>query len=625
MSNIDFASVKIFVSQAPASNALSVSVSPANAVISPGQSATFTATASGGSGNYVYAWFYGGPLYARQEFLGYSCQRVPRSAACSTSALSVNQTVSVSPTQNSIISVVVYDEATETIDERFVQVTVNPSLLSVSISPTNAVISPGQSATFTATASGGSGQYIYTWEAWKSLADDETNKANNCYDTRPLPSACDGIVIGTQSSVTFVPNSVNIGLGYLVFVYDSATGKTIFKQASIIYSTPSNVLSVSVSPANAVISPGQSATFTATASGGSGNYVYAWFYGSPFDAFLQFETNNCQQVPIPVSCTSNSLSINPIVSVAPTQNSVVSVIVYDTATGHVAHEAAQVTINPQSFSNYYALNIYYEAISTNSLNRTIEVLTPETGLYAPGSIATISAPMCLQKDCEGYVFSGWKGSGMGNYTGKENASTITMNSNIIEIADYVSHPGTIATSSTTISTTTTVGPNLPSYTVYFKKGWNLFSVPLKYASSIDYSASTCVRSDFTSPLLEYSNGQYSDADTIYGYVGYWVDSGVACSIKFYGPELSGNRTIGIGWNIIGTPESKSGAEGMHISDFSGNCYVLGNPLSYDTNTSTYYNSTTVYPGKGYFIYVMSGCEIGSPENLQAPPPPPSPP
>ncbi len=505
--------------------------------------------------------------------------------------------------------------------------------LSVSVSPANAVISQGQSATFTATASGGSGQYIYLWFNTGRYSDALLpawgDVLAHCSQLPTISPSCASNAMSTGRTMIFTPTSgTNSTVNATLVVLDAHNMSNIdFASVKIFVSQApaSNALSVSVSPANAVISPGQSATFTATASGGSGNYVYAWFYGSPFDAFLQFETNNCQQVPIPVSCTSNSLSINPIVSVAPTQNSVVSVIVYDTATGHVAHEAAQVTINPQSFSNYYALNIYYEAISTNSLNRTIEVLTPETGLYAPGSIATISAPMCLQKDCEGYVFSGWKGSGMGNYTGKENASTITMNSNIIEIADYVSHPGTIATSSTTISTTTTVGPNLPSYTVYFKKGWNLFSVPLKYASSIDYSASTCVRSDFTSPLLEYSNGQYSDADTIYGYVGYWVDSGVACSIKFYGPELSGNRTIGIGWNIIGTPESKSGAEGMHISDFSGNCYVLGNPLSYDTNTSTYYNSTTVYPGKGYFIYVMSGCEIGSPENLQAPPPPPSPP
>jgi hypothetical protein len=94
---------------------------------------------------------------------------------------------------------------------------------------------------------------------------------------------------------------------------------------------------------------------------------------------------------------------------------------------------------------------------SNTANIT-NATTPPTGhyKYVAGSKIAISA-MSVVKRAEGeYMFSNWTGTGAGSYTGTNNATTVTINSNINEVAKYHYVLGTTTiSSSTTIATTAT--------------------------------------------------------------------------------------------------------------------------------------------------------------------------
>jgi len=93
--------------------------------------------------------------------------------------------------------------------------------------------------------------------------------------------------------------------------------------------------------------------------------------------------------------------------------------------------------NSISYSSYYytkaslaTVPLYYLNMSTSILNAG--VITPGNGYYYAGSKIAIG-----EKPNTGYAFAGWLGYGNGNYTGSNQTSIITMNSNITEYAKYV--------------------------------------------------------------------------------------------------------------------------------------------------------------------------------------------
>jgi uncharacterized repeat protein (TIGR02543 family) len=58
-------------------------------------------------------------------------------------------------------------------------------------------------------------------------------------------------------------------------------------------------------------------------------------------------------------------------------------------------------------------------------------VNPVSGWYSPGQLVAITAVAG-----PGYTFSGWSGTGAGSYTGTTNATTITMNGNVTETANF---------------------------------------------------------------------------------------------------------------------------------------------------------------------------------------------
>jgi hypothetical protein len=121
---------------------LSVSISPTTAKIKVGESVTFSSTVSGGEPSYRYQWYVNGSAVS--------------------GATSPSWTFTPATKGLYIIYLNVTDNLGNSAKSNEASVTVAPRLV-VSISPTEASITIGQSVTFTSTVSGGYPPYTYKW------------------------------------------------------------------------------------------------------------------------------------------------------------------------------------------------------------------------------------------------------------------------------------------------------------------------------------------------------------------------------------------------------------------------------------------------------------------------------
>jgi hypothetical protein len=143
---------------------------------------------------------------------------------------------------------------------------VNPSLVfitsttspTVSVSPSSWTMDVGQSTTFSATASGGSGIYsYYMWYVNGLLAEKQ---------------------YGTTSTMPFTPGYLSSPIGtYLITATVNDSSGTTSVQSPAATVTVNASPTVSVAPGSATLNAGQIQTFTATANGGSGTIHYQWY------------------------------------------------------------------------------------------------------------------------------------------------------------------------------------------------------------------------------------------------------------------------------------------------------------------------------------------------------------
>ena len=219
-----------------------VAVSPELAVLDEGSTKTFAAVTIGGSGAMTYEWFLDGSK------VGANSTNYAYTAVQGTHALTVKVTDSANPALS----------ATSTP----AAITVNPALSTPTVSAINGTIDQGQPFKLNATAAvNGTAPYSYQWF---------TRDPNGDY----VP------VSGATSASCSIPTASNItaGVWYLVLhVTDSATTPTTVA-SNVITVTVNTAPSVSVSPASAAFTVGQSSTFTANPAGGSGVYTgYQWY------------------------------------------------------------------------------------------------------------------------------------------------------------------------------------------------------------------------------------------------------------------------------------------------------------------------------------------------------------
>ena len=211
---------------------------------------------------------------------------------------------------------------------------VQPSSLSVSISPLSATYDTGQSISITATASGGTSPYTYQWY------NDTTGT---------------GVSISGATSATFTETAGATAqtVKYYVKATDSASSTATSSTGSYVINTA--LSAGSVTPSSPTIDSGQSVTLTANPSGGTTPYSYQWYSGT---------SSTCS------SDTAISGATSSTYSASPTSNTYYCYKVTDSATTATSATSATdlVTISSSSiFSILPTSNTIYENTNKNAL------------------------------------------------------------------------------------------------------------------------------------------------------------------------------------------------------------------------------------------------------------------
>ncbi len=162
------------------------------------------------------------------------------------------------------------------------------------------------------------------------------------------------------------------------------------------------------------------------------------------------------------------------------------------------------------------------------------------------------------------------------------------------------------------------GPATGTTNLHLSPGWNMVSVPTASGKvSMDEVASQCDAKPTAWRLA--STGYVKESTLAAGY-GYWVRAGKECNVKV---TNSGSAQITpaplfAGWNLIGAPESE-----VAISNYLGTCQVNGGPWYYASTIGghSYVFSSTLSPGKAYWLNVKAACQLGYGDD--SPPSPPS--
>ncbi len=220
---------------------LTVKVSPASWTLDVGQSETFTATASGGSGSYVsYQWYVDGIVKSGET----------------SSTFTYSPSTSGSPS----ITVTVTDSSGATSEQSTAPViTVNSALTAPSIYPSSGTIDQGQTCSLTSSeVSTGTAPYVYQW-------------------FKKAPSG-NYVKVGANSPSFDFTTSSGTAAGTWRFILQ-VTDDTGASMNSTAASVTLNVAPfVSITSNSTVVDVGRAVTFTATPAGGSGTYSsYQWY------------------------------------------------------------------------------------------------------------------------------------------------------------------------------------------------------------------------------------------------------------------------------------------------------------------------------------------------------------
>lgn len=245
--------------------ALLVSCSASPSSIQVGQNATFTSAVTGGTGSYSYWW----------------------SGACTGSASNCTKTLLSAGEAKSTITVVSGNQTVSAYCST--QVNALPTQdLSVSCSATPSSINVGQSTAFISSVSGGTGSYSYLWSGACS------GTFQNCNNTFSNP--------GTQTASVVVTSG----------------GHTATANCTVNINQSNQNLNVYCSANPGSINVGQSAIFTASASGGTGSYYYSWSgacSGSSLTCSNVFNYQGTQTASVTITSGGQTATANCLVNV----------------------------------------------------------------------------------------------------------------------------------------------------------------------------------------------------------------------------------------------------------------------------------------------------------------------
>ncbi len=289
--------------QTLASSPVTITVNPPIAVttspntIDLGGSNTLIANEIGGTGTEeTFTWYNNGGL-------------------CSGSTLAGN-TPTVTPLTTTTYCVIGTDSLGGTAGTNTEVVTVNP-LPIMSLSPSSRTIDAGQSVTFTNTITLGTAPYTYT--AYTISPSSGTSISNNM--------------------ITFA----NAGTFNLYDSGSDSMSNTVHSANSVITVKAFPTVSIALTSSTATINSGKTVTFTATPSGGTGSWVYAWNIvagGAGLSVSSGCGTSN--SVCTVMGINTGSSPITPTVTVNVIDTGVTPNV------NSVTTEAQTVTVNPGS-------------------------------------------------------------------------------------------------------------------------------------------------------------------------------------------------------------------------------------------------------------------------------------
>ena len=327
-----------------------VSVSPSLLTMDIGQTETFSATPSGGSGTYLsYQWYVDG--VAQSGETASTLAFAPISATTYSVAVTVDDTSGATSAPSTFATVTVNDSPT------------------VSIAPDSSIIDVGQVQTFTANSIGGSDMIHYQWyldssavgpdsESYSYFAEYEASQLVTCKVT---DSASNPVTSPASNAVSVKVNSA--------------------------------LVAPTVTTASSIVDQGQSSRLTSTSiATGTSPYTYQWFKKAPSSSTYSlingaslssysFDTSSSTtpgtwrfklQVTDAAGATVNSnvvpitLNAEPVVSVSP------SMLTMDIGQTHLFTSSAFRGSPPYSFQWY--LNGTLISGATNSTY----VFTPST-------------------------------------------------------------------------------------------------------------------------------------------------------------------------------------------------------------------------------------------------------
>ena len=265
----NFNDLILTVTATPTATPVVASCTASPSSVNAGSPVTWSATATGGTGAYSYAWI------GTDSFSGNSS--------------TVSQTYTTAGTKVATVTVTSGKEST----------TANCSTTVVAQVPTLAVtclaspssVNVGSPITWSATATGGTGAYSYAWTGTDSLTGN-SSVASNTYTTAGAKTATVTVTSGTQST-------------------------TANCSATVVAQTPSLAVTCSSNPSSLQI--GGSTAFMSNVSGGTGSYTYNWAgacSGTGSTCSNTFNTAGTQTATVNVTSGSQTASASCSVAVS---------------------------------------------------------------------------------------------------------------------------------------------------------------------------------------------------------------------------------------------------------------------------------------------------------------------